>query len=80
MQEMLERRKQDLNLRHLITVEGSQIRTYALMNTETEEYRKNKQSATIALKNIDDSRCDRQGYPIVMSTLMNLKNGPYIHF
>jgi hypothetical protein len=40
-------------------MEGSQIRAYAAMNRDPEEYRKNKQSAITALKYIGESSCDR---------------------
>jgi hypothetical protein len=44
-------------------MEGSQIRAYAAMNHNPDEYRKNKQSAITALKYIADSSCDRTRLP-----------------
>jgi hypothetical protein len=44
-------------------MKGSQIRAYAAMNRDPNEYRKNKQSATTALKYIDDSSCECRRLP-----------------
>jgi hypothetical protein len=63
LEEIKEARKRELCLIHQIAMEGSQIRAYAAMNHDPDEYRKNKQSAITALKYIADSSCDRTRLP-----------------
>jgi hypothetical protein len=55
--------KRELCLIHQIAMEGSQIRAYEAMNRDPEEYGKNKQSATTALKYIADCSCDGTRLP-----------------
>jgi hypothetical protein len=63
LEEIKDARKRELCLIHQIAMESSQIRAYAAMNHDPDEYRKKKQSATTALKCIADSSCDRTRLP-----------------